>query len=219
MLLEVIAKDLKDIQTINNSKANRIEFCRELKVGGLTPKEKDIVEACQISKLPVNVIVRNTDRDFIYSDEEKEEMLEQVKFIAKTKANGIVIGALTKDLKVDVEFIKKVNEIKKDLEITFHKAFDEVCDFKEAYSTLNDLGITNVLTSGGKDIEKGIDVLKELIGMNLETKVLVGGGVNQNNFNQIKSISNDIHVGSCVRQDMSWDKWAKAEEINKLLEN
>lgn len=39
MKLEVIAKNLKDVITINRSGADRIEFCRDLTVGGLTPKK------------------------------------------------------------------------------------------------------------------------------------------------------------------------------------
>ncbi|AUB31920.1 copper homeostasis protein CutC [Spiroplasma floricola] len=218
MLLEVIAKDLNDIELINNSKANRIEFCRELKIGGLTPFSEDIISACNRSKLPVNVIVRNTARDFFYTEDEKNEMLEQVKFISKTKANGIVIGALNKDLTIDVEFIKQVIKIKGNLDITFHKAFDEVKDFIISYKTLNELKITNVLTSGGHDIEKGKQIIEELCSLNLSTKILVGGGINQQNFLSFKKISNNIHVGSCVRDDLSWDKSVNLNKINELLE-
>ncbi|WP_339020538.1 copper homeostasis protein CutC [Spiroplasma endosymbiont of Atherix ibis] len=218
MLLEVIAKDLKDIELINISKANRIEFCRELKVGGLTPTNEDIINACNISKLPVNIIVRNTSRDFFYTENEKKEMLEQVKFISKTKANGIVIGALNKDLTIDVEFIKQVIRVKVDLDITFHKAFDEVKDFIIAYKTLNELKITNVLTSGGHDIEKGKQIIDKLCSLNLSTKILIGGGINQQNFLIFKKISNNIHVGSCVRDYSSWDGSVNLNKINELLE-
>ncbi|WP_338984696.1 copper homeostasis protein CutC [Spiroplasma endosymbiont of Diplazon laetatorius] len=218
MLLEVIAKDLKDIKIINNSNANRIEFCRELKIGGLTPFLEDVIECCSYSVLPVNVIVRNTERDFFYSDEEKKEMIEQIKAIKNTKANGIVIGALNKDLTIDTDFLKQVIEIKGDLEVTFHKAFDEVKDFKKSYAILNELKINNVLTSGGKNIKDGMETLKELVSMNLDTKVLIGGGVNQDNFLELKQISDNIHVGSCVRNNSSWDELSSAEKINELLE-
>ncbi|AUM62883.1 copper homeostasis protein CutC [Spiroplasma monobiae] len=219
MLLEVIAKDVRDIEIINNSKANRIEFCKELTVGGLTPEKEDIIRACEISKLPLNIMVRNTYKDFFYNKKEKNEMLEQVEFISKTKANGIVIGSLNKDLTIDVEFLKEVIKIKKNLEITFHKAFDEVEDFELSYKVLNELGITNVLTSGGKDILKGKEVIKNLVSLNLNTKILIGGGVNQENFLELNQISKDIHVGTCVRDNSSWDEPVNSEKIDKLLEN
>ncbi|AGR42368.1 copper homeostasis protein CutC [Spiroplasma diminutum] len=218
MLLEVIAKDLNDIKIINNSKANRIEFCRELKVGGLTPENDDIKSACEISKLPVNIIVRNTSRDFIYSDNEKQLMLDQIEFIKTTKANGIVIGALKSDLSVDIEFLKEIIKIKGNLEITFHKAFDEVNNFIESYKILNELGITNVLTSGGKNLEIGKEIIKKLNDLKLKTKILVGGGINQKNFSYFKEITDNIHVGTCVRNNSSWDESVNSLEIDKLLE-
>ncbi|ALD66721.1 copper homeostasis protein CutC [Spiroplasma cantharicola] len=218
MLLEVIAKDFKDIRIINNSNANRIEFCEDLKVGGLTPALEDIKYACDLSKLPINIIVRNTSRDFFYTDKEKKDMIEQIKFIKTTKANGIVIGALNKDLTIDVDFLNEVIKHKGNLEITFHKAFDEVKDFIEAFKILDKLGITNVLTSGGKDIKKGKKVIKKLATLNLNTKILIGGGVNQKNFSSLKKISKNIHVGSCVRNNQSWDESVNDKRINELLE-
>ncbi|WP_342258910.1 copper homeostasis protein CutC [Spiroplasma endosymbiont of Dioctria linearis] len=218
MLLEVIGKDFKDIRLINNSNANRIEFCNDLKVGGLTPALEDIKYACDLSKLPINIIVRNTARDFFYTEKEKEDMIEQIKFIRTTKANGIVIGALNKDLTIDVQFMKQVIKHKGNLEITFHKAFDELKEFIKSYRLLNELGIDNVLTSGGKDIKKGRKVLKKLVALNLNTKVLVGGGIDQKNFSSFKKISKNIHVGSCVRNNKSWDESVNDKRINELLE-
>ncbi|WP_339033825.1 copper homeostasis protein CutC [Spiroplasma endosymbiont of Cantharis rufa] len=218
MLLEVIGKDFKDIRLISNSNASRIEFCNDLKVGGLTPALEDIKYACDLSKLPINIIVRNTARDFFYTEKEKKDMIEQIKFIRTTKANGIVIGALNKDLTIDVQFMKQVIKQKGNLEITFHKAFDEVKDFIESYRLLNELGIDNVLTSGGHDIKKGRKIIKKLVTLNLNTKVLVGGGIDQKNFSSFKKLSKNIHVGSCVRNNKSWDESVNEKKINELLE-
>ena len=49
----------------------RIELCRDLDVGGLTPPEEQIRAALEFAgSIPVNVLVRPRKGDFVYSEEE-----------------------------------------------------------------------------------------------------------------------------------------------------
>ncbi|AKX33875.1 copper homeostasis protein [Spiroplasma litorale] len=217
MYLEVIAKDLEDVKDINNTSANRIELCKDLLVGGLTPDFDLIKQATELSKLPINVIVRRTHENFVYSKQEKKQILEDISFIKQTKANGIVFGALTKKNKIDIKFLKKVIKAKGNKEITFHKAFDEVNNFVKSYKILNKLNVTSVLTSGGLDLANGIDILNKLKKLDLKTIILVGGGVTKDNFSSIKKISGFVHIGRLARKNNSWEQPINKETINNLI--
>ncbi|QEH62149.1 copper homeostasis protein [Spiroplasma chinense] len=217
MFLEVIAKNLEDVIEINKSNASRIELCDKLEFGGYTPDYNLIKEACELSKIPVNVIVRHSHIDFYSSEEEKLEILKDIEFIKTTKANGIVVGVLNKDNTIDLEFLKKVIAMKGDLKITFHKAFDFVNDFEKEYEKLANLKIDNVLTSGGENISKGFEILKVLTSKNLYTKVLIGGGVTLDNIDIVKSISDQVHIGTAARIDNTFETAIDLEKIEKIF--
>ncbi|AGR41502.1 copper homeostasis protein CutC [Spiroplasma taiwanense] len=217
MLLEIIAKNIEDSIIINKTKANRIEFCKNLEVGGLTPNREDIVEVCNNSVLPVNVIVRSTARDFFYINDEKCEMLKEIEFIRTTKANGIVIGALNKDFTIDQDFLKKVIEIKGNLSITFHKAFDLVQDFEVEYKKIAKLKIDNVLTSGGQNLKHGFAVIEKLVNLKLSTIILVGGGINKENFKKAMFLTKNVHIGTAARVDNTWNTPIDLQKVSKLL--
>ncbi|QBQ08055.1 copper homeostasis protein [Spiroplasma gladiatoris] len=216
MFLEVIAKSMKDVEKINKSLANRIELCANLEVGGLTPDYNLVVSSTNQSKLPVNVIVRPTHRDFIYSKSEKKQIIKDIKFIRKTEANGIVFGALNKDNTIDLRFLKKVIKVKKHLEITFHKAFDEVNDFEKEYSILNELKVNTILTSGGQNLKTGINVIKRLIDMKLNTNILIGGGVNISNLNDLLNLCQNIHIGRLARKNNNYNEDIDVNFINSI---
>lgn len=205
MLLEVIAKNINDVLEINKSQANRIELCRELNVGGLTPDYNVIKECTEASNIPVNVIVRTSAENFFFNEKEIDEMLEQIKFISTTKANGIVIGVLNENYTINEEFLESVNKVRGSLEITFHKAFDELKDFEKGMEVLDKFKINNVLTSGGVDINNGFDALKKLVNKKYSTNILIGGGVTLDNLSSCLSISDNIHIGTAARTAKAWD--------------
>jgi copper homeostasis protein CutC len=83
--------------------------------------------------------------------------------------------------------MKEINTNKVD--VTFHKAFDQVSNVVEAYDELSSLGINRVLTQGGsKPILQNTDVLRQIIDKSKtthKTKVLLGGGITFDNVKQI----------------------------------
>jgi copper homeostasis protein len=216
MFLEVIAKNFADVKEINNSQANRIELCTNLACGGMTPSHELIFAASNYSKLPVNVIIRANERlDFVFNADEKQKMLDDVKYIAtKTKANGIVIGALTADKKIDFEFIKQILAVKGNLQTTFHKAFDLVDDKIAAWKEIEQLNFTNVLTSGGLDINQGFAVLGEIAKVRTNCHLLIGGGVTLDNLSECLKYSDNIHIGTAARTAKNWDSEIAIPNIN-----
>ncbi|AVN61303.1 copper homeostasis protein CutC [Mesoplasma florum] len=220
MKLEIIAKDIEDIILLNKSNADRIEFCSNLEIGGLTPSYEDIKKAGEISKIPVNIMLRPTDRDFFYSESEFKTMLEDLKYIKTTNVEGIVVGIITPEGEINIQRMKEIMKNKGNKKVTFHKAFDHVKDFKKSIDILYSLGVDTVLTSCGEKIDLNIKDIKDIKDMK-KIIVMAGGGVNESNIKQLSHVSDEIHVGTAVRFENSWNQpiiISKVNEFKKVLE-
>jgi copper homeostasis protein len=87
----------------------------------------------------------------VYDADDYAVMLRDVRAVKAAGANGIVIGMLNADGTIDREGLARTIDAADGMAITFHRAFDESRDLREALDVL--LGfdtVTNVLTSGGK---------------------------------------------------------------------
>ena len=85
--------------------------------------------------------------------------------VAKTLgAAGVVMGVLTAEGTIDVDRTADLLALARPLAVTFHKAFDEVCDPIEALESLIELGVERVLTSGGRPTAlEGVEMLAALV--------------------------------------------------------
>ena len=153
------------IEGINAQKlgANRIELCSNLSDGGLSPSFKEVKEALKFINIPLFVMVRTREGNFVYTKKEKEFMYQEIRNLKEIGVEGIVIGALTNKNEIDSDFIKEVIKIARPMKITFHKAIDEVSDFNKAIELLIELGVDRILTSGKKEkAEDSIGLLKTM---------------------------------------------------------
>lgn len=57
----------------------------------------------QYVKIPVYVMIRPRGGDFLYSDQEVEVMRKDIELMKSHGADGLVLGALTEDGRVDAE--------------------------------------------------------------------------------------------------------------------
>jgi copper homeostasis protein len=151
MLLEVIATTVADARAAERGGANRIELVTAMGEGGLTPSIGLIEAVVDAVAIPVNVIVRPHSRSFVYDADDYAVMLRDVRAIAKTRANAIVVGMLRENGDIDTEGLARVIDAADGLPLTFHRAFDEARDLPAAFDTLLRFdAVTNVLTSGGE---------------------------------------------------------------------
>lgn len=223
MFLEVIAKDIKDVEIISKSCADRIELCSAMDEDGLTPDIDLIKAAAAVTTKPIRVMIRNHNNGFHYTKTEVEVMIDQIKQINLIpNIDGYVIGALTEEQELDIPVMKRLIEAANGRNITCHKACESIIG-EQTLRTLELLGVNTVLTQGGlKPIEENLDVLRNLAEIknkeNFKIEILLGGGVNLGNIKSLNQISSSIHVGKLVRINQNYGKLISDEQITQIKE-
>lgn len=196
MVLEVCCGDLQSVRAAKEGGAQRVELCRALDVDGLTPSQAMMEEAIGMG-IPVQVLIRPREGDFIYNKEEVEEMLRDIRLAKRLGANGVVIGALKPDGSIDEDIIRRLVEEAEGLSITFHRAFDVCQKPLEALERIISLGCHRLLTSGqAPTAEQGLPLLKKLAEQSAGRLIIMpGAGVNPQNALRILSETgaNEIH--------------------------
>ena len=186
MKREVCCGNIDDVKRAIDSKADRVELCEELNVGGVTPSHELIKEAIQTG-IPVNVLIRPRGGDFIYTEAEVRQMLADIDYCKQQGANAVVIGALTKEGDIDTHTCQRLIQAARPLNVTFHRAFDECKDAMKALEDIIRLGCTRILTSGqAPTAPEGVDMLTRLVQQaNGRIIILAGSGVTPENYEQL----------------------------------
>lgn len=164
MIKEACVESLVDAIEAEKRGADRIELCDNLSQGGTTPSYGTIKLALSTLKIPVFPIIRPRGGDFYYTPAEIEVIKEDIKVCKALGAKGVVLGLLTKDKKIDFEVLSQLVELAKPMEVTFHKAIDELEDPTLVIDDLINLGVKRILSSGTKPTAlEGKDMLNKMI--------------------------------------------------------
>jgi len=211
MILEVCANSYESAINAQKGGAHRIELCENLAVGGITPNFELSKKVISELNIPVFILIRPRDGDFNYSNEEFEKIKKDIILFKDLGCKGIVSGILTKDKNIDIKKTKELIELSRPLEFTFHRAFDEVNNPKEALNQLVELKADRILTSGQeKTAIEGIEMIKKLAVLSKnKIKIMPASGINSVNIIEFTKLDiNEIH-GS----------FSKQEENNKSISN
>jgi len=219
-MLEIIAVTLKDAIDIEQYGGDRIELVTGIEVGGLTPSIGLIEKVCNTVDIPVNVMVRPHAKSFVYDKYDEEVILRDIEEIKKTKAYGIVFGALTCEGEIDEALLKKVIHAKEHLSLTFHRAIDESNDVMKSLKTLLKYDIDRILTSGGKPkVTDAVDVIKEMIEES-KNKIIIlpGSGLYLDNVDRFIQDAKpmEIHMGSGVKYNKNNNENISKEAIREV---
>lgn len=184
MIIEVCAESYEYALKAEKAGADRIELCKDLHLDGLTPDYESAKKTIDSLNIPVFILIRPREGNFIYSNEEFELMKSDIIKFKEMGCKGIVSGVLNNDNSIDIKKTKELVELSRPLEFTFHRAFDKVNNPLYEIENLIGLGIDRVLTSGQK--EKAIDglvLLKQLNSIsNNRIKIMPGSGINKSNI-------------------------------------
>lgn len=199
-MLEICIDCVSSARAAQAAGADRVELCANLPEGGTTPSAGMIRAARAAFSGGLMVIIRPRGYDFLFSEDEMEVMLEDIRVAANLGADGVVIGCLKADGTVDRERCTRLLEAAEDMDVTFHRAFDMTRDLTEALEDLVSLGIRRVLSSGGKpDVPSGAGILADLVKQAAgRISIMPGGGVTEHNIGEILRATGvrEIHLSA-----------------------
>ncbi|HYS23541.1 MAG TPA: copper homeostasis protein CutC [Candidatus Eisenbacteria bacterium] len=220
-LLEISVESLEAALAAARGGADRIELCGNLSAGGITPSIALMHAVREHLSIPVFVMIRPRAGDFVYSDAEFSEMRRSIVGAKESGMDGVILGILTKDHRVDVERTRELVEFAKPLPVTYHRAFDEAADLRQALEGVIQSGAKRILTSGGaKSALEGAAMLADLVEAAGERIVIVpGAGISAANIEQVaqRTGAREFHSGlSAVLPYGSKDYRKSEDEVRKL---
>jgi len=185
--LEICANSFHSALLAETAGADRIELCDNLAEGGTTPSIGLVMHCLEQLSIPVFPIIRPRAGGFVYDAAEIKIMRHEIRAFRKAGVKGLVLGALTKSLEVDINCCKDLLQESEGLEVTFHRAIDLCTNPEHALNILQELGFKRVLTSGGKATAlEGIQLLKKFSSMqNLQLEIVAGSGINSQNVGRL----------------------------------
>ena len=194
MIIEVCAESYEHALKAEKAGADRIELCKDLHLDGLTPDYESAKKTIDSLNIPVFILIRPREGDFIYSNEEFELMKRDIIKFKEMGCKGIVSGVLNDDNSIDIKRTKDLIELSRPLEFTFHRAFDIVSDPLKEIENLIRLGVDRILTSGQKNkATEGLYLLEKLNNISKKRIVIMpGSGISNTNFKKFNSF-NEIH--------------------------
>ena len=200
--IECCANSFQSAINGQNGGANRIELCRNLELGGLTPSKEEIKKTLKILNIPVRILIRPRSGNFLFSNKELLEMISNIKFCKSIGCEGVVIGALNKDNSINIEQTKMMVKAAKPMHITFHRAFDKGNNLRQNLEDVISCDCNSLLTAGqSSNVMDGISNLKKIIKLaNNRIQILAGSGVNHENVEILYKIGiRNFHLSGSER--------------------
>ena len=219
-LLEVCTGSLRSVAAAVEGGARRIELCQALALDGLTPSIGMLSLVRELyPELTIHVLIRVREGNFVYDRREVRAMERDIR-AALPYADGIVVGALTREGDVDLAAMDCLVQAAEGRPVTFHRAFDVCRDPLVALEQIIGLGCRRILTSGQQPTAlQGIPLLRRLRDLS-DGRIIImpGGGVNIGNARLILDQvgTSEIH-GSCSAGTGQTDA-ASVRQIIKSIE-
>jgi copper homeostasis protein len=222
-LLEISVDGLGKVMAAERGGADRIELCADLSVGGLTPSQELLCSVREKVRIPIFSMIRPRAGDFVYAASEFAAMKQSIVEAKESGMDGVVVGVLQKNLRIDVERTQELVELARALPVTFHRAFDECADLRESLEAVIRTGAARILTSGGASgAPEGAAVLAGLIHLSRDRiTILPGGGISASNIADLarRTGAREFHSGlSSALPYSSADFQAFEAEVRKLAE-
>ncbi|MBB6734578.1 copper homeostasis protein CutC [Cohnella zeiphila] len=206
MILEVITTCMEDAIVAEASGADRLELITAFTEGGLTPGIGLVEQAAKTVNIPVFAMVRPHSRSFVYSRHDLLTMASEIRAIAASGAAGVVLGALTPEGAIDERALDTLLPLTEGLQVTFHRAFDELSDQLAGLRTLSRYPqITRVLTSAGPGaVMEHVEGMRELAEESSRLgrpRILAGGGMKAEGIERFIAGAGvkEVHFGTDIR--------------------
>jgi len=201
-LVECCANSVQSAINGEKGGVNRIELCRNLELGGLTPKRSDIIKTITSINIPFYVLIRPRVGSFIYTENEHLQMINEIQFCKTNGCEGIVISALHKNGSINIEQTKQMVRAANPMHVTFHRAFDEGNDLVKNLEDVIACGCDTLLTAGqSENVNSGISNLEQLVKLAKgRITILAGSGVNHTNAEALYKIGiRNFHLSGSIK--------------------
>jgi copper homeostasis protein len=200
-IIEIATSDFTTTRSAVEGGADRIELCANLAEGGTTPSYGQLKKCREAFTVSLYPIIRPRGGDFLYTDQEFEMMLTDVKRCKELGCDGLVIGLLNADGTIDIKRTAKLIKTAYPLGITFHRAFDRCRDPFEAMEQLIEIGCERILTSGQQPAAPdGVELIAELNKAADERIIIMpGSGVRKENIKMLAEKTGCMEFHSSLR--------------------
>ncbi len=224
-ILEVIACSVEDAVEAERGGASRLEVITDFESGGLTPPAWLVREILRSVKVPVRVMLRESEGYGVTGAAETARLCAAARDFASLPVYGLVLGFVHGG-EVDVGLTGRILSCAPNLNATFHHAFEESEDPFRAIAVLKGLPrIDRILTfGGGGDWPQKVGRLAAYErAARPEISILAGGGVDACVMRMISEATSirEFHVGRAARLPQTAQgrvSAARVAELARLLE-
>jgi copper homeostasis protein len=206
LLIEACVDTLQSAINAERGGADRIELCADLADAGTTPSHATLRLALEQLRIPVFPIIRPRGGGFVYDITDIAVIRADLCHARDLGAPGAAIGALTPTGEIAEDVVAMLREDSRDMQLTFHRAFDVCPDAPASLETLIQLGVNRVLTSGQQATAwDGQEVIAALVRQAAgRIAVMAGGGINETNVAGLVAATAvpEVHVrGTALEPD------------------
>jgi copper homeostasis protein len=199
--LEICCYNLDSALTAAEAGADRIELCADPAAGGTTAGLGLIKTVRKKVDIELYPIIRVRGGDFLFSDEELEIMLHDIETCKSAGCDGVVLGMLTPEGRVDKSHMSGLIEKAYPMGVCFHRAFDWTRNPFEALEDIIDIGCERILTSGQQPTAiLGVHLIRDLIlQADNRIQIMPGSGVRASNISDLKNETGATQFHSSAR--------------------
>ncbi len=219
--LEIIGFNIESCMAAEQAGAHRIELCDNPGEGGTTASYGFIKKAREKLLIDLFPIIRPRGGDFLYSNDEFDMMKTDVQHCKNLGCDGIVIGMLTADARIDKLRCSQLVNMAYPMEATFHRAFDRTIDFATALEDVIDIGCTRILSSGlYPHALAGKENIKALVSLAAgRIIVMPGSGVRSQNIVELATGTGAVEFHSSARMVLPTKMEAFNATMNENMES
>lgn len=202
MLLELATFSTTSAPIAERCGVQRLELCEDYSCGGLTPSVANFEKVRHSFSGKIFVMIRPRAGGYIYSDDEFNGMLFQVRQFHAAGADGFVVGFFKSEQEIHAEQLKKFIAACNDKPVTFHRSFDQLNNWKTGIDSLVKAGCSRLLTSGnGSGAVEGRFRIAEMMQHAGESLIILpGGGIRPGNVDDLFAVCQPSEIHSAALQ-------------------
>lgn len=221
MHVEICCNSVLSALNAKQGGAYRIELCQALGEGGTTPSAAAIEYCVKELNLQTRVLIRPRGGSFVYNNEEMKVILRDIELARHYGAHAVVIGFLTPEGDIDTAKTRAAVKAAEDMDVTFHRAFDECRNPVEALEQIIDCGCGKLLTSGCKPTAiEGALMIKQLVNQSAgRIDIIAASGIVSTNAAEIASLTGVKEIHGSFKKKIDGMDVTDTKQVRQLFEN